>query len=108
MRGGFCGHAGSPIYVALDTPDLDRAKALANKVRGHVGGLKLGLEFFMANGRAGVRTMAELGLPIFLDLKFHDIPNTVAKAIQALGPLDPGRCLATASPVGSGWESWSA
>jgi len=79
----------SPIYVALDTPDLDRAKALANKVRGHVGGLKLGLEFFMANGRAGVRTMADLGLPIFLDLKFHDIPNTVAKAIQALGPLDP-------------------
>ncbi|MEN2747213.1 orotidine-5'-phosphate decarboxylase [Sphingomonas sp. T9W2] len=79
----------SPIYVAIDTPDLDRAKALAQAVRGHVGGLKLGLEFFMANGRAGVRTMADLGLPIFLDLKFHDIPNTVAKAIQALGPLDP-------------------
>ncbi|WP_230768915.1 orotidine-5'-phosphate decarboxylase [Sphingomonas sp. Leaf4] len=79
----------SPIYVAIDTPDLERAKALAHKVRGHVGGLKLGLEFFMANGRAGVRTMADLGLPIFLDLKFHDIPNTVAKAIQALGPLDP-------------------
>lgn len=79
----------SPIYVAIDTPDLDRAKTLAQAVRGHVGGLKLGLEFFMANGRAGVRTMADLGLPIFLDLKFHDIPNTVAKAIQALGPLDP-------------------
>ena len=66
----------SPIYVAIDTPDLDRAKTLAQAVRGHVGGLKLGLEFFMANGRAGVRTMADLGLPIFLDLKFHDIPNT--------------------------------
>lgn len=79
----------SPIYVALDTPDLDRAKAIAERVRHHVGGIKLGLEFFAANGRAGVRTMARLGLPIFLDLKLHDIPNTVAKAIQALRPLEP-------------------
>ncbi|MFD1788738.1 orotidine-5'-phosphate decarboxylase [Sphingomonas floccifaciens] len=79
----------SPLYVALDTPDLARAKAIAARVRNHVGGLKLGLEFFMANGRAGVREMADIGLPIFLDLKFHDIPNTVAKAIQALRPLEP-------------------
>ena len=77
------------IFVALDTPDLDRAKAIAKRVRHHVGGIKLGLEFFMANGRAGVHEMAELGLPIFLDLKLHDIPNTVAKAIQALRPLEP-------------------
>lgn len=77
------------IYVALDTPDLEKAKALAQKVRHHVGGIKLGLEFFMANGRHGVHEMAEIGLPIFLDLKFHDIPNTVAKAIQALRPLNP-------------------
>ena len=79
----------SPIFVAIDTPDLDRAKAIAARIHNHVGGLKLGLEFFSANGRAGVREMAALGLPIFLDLKFHDIPNTVAKAIQALRPLDP-------------------
>jgi len=77
------------IYVALDTPDLERAKAIATRVRSHVGGLKLGLEFFAANGRHGVRDMAELGLPIFLDLKLHDIPSTVGKAIQALGPLEP-------------------
>ncbi|KQS04684.1 orotidine 5'-phosphate decarboxylase [Sphingomonas sp. Leaf357] len=77
------------IFVALDTPDLAKAKALAARVHHHVGGIKLGLEFFMANGRAGVREMADLGLPIFLDLKFHDIPNTVAKAIQALGDLEP-------------------
>ena len=77
------------IYVALDTPDLERARGIAQKLSGHVGGLKLGLEFFMANGRAGVRELAELGLPIFLDLKLHDIPNTVAKAIQALRPLAP-------------------
>ena len=79
----------SPIFVALDTPDLARAHDVAAKVRNHVGGIKLGLEFFSANGRAGVRDMAEIGLPIFLDLKFHDIPNTVGKAIQALRPLNP-------------------
>jgi orotidine-5'-phosphate decarboxylase len=79
----------SPVYVAIDTPNLEQAKALALKVKGHVGGIKLGLEFFSANGRAGIREMAALGLPIFLDLKFHDIPNTVAKAVQALRPLKP-------------------
>jgi orotidine-5'-phosphate decarboxylase len=81
--------SGSPIYVAIDTPELERAKSLAQRVRRHVGGIKLGLEFFCANGRQGVREMAELGLPIFLDLKLHDIPNTVGKAIQALRPLEP-------------------
>ena len=79
----------SPIFVAIDTPDLERAKAIATRVRNHVGGIKLGLEFFCANGRHGVRDMAELQLPIFLDLKLHDIPNTVGKAIQALRPLEP-------------------
>lgn len=78
-----------PIYVALDTPDLERAQSIAHRVKAHVGGIKLGLEFFMANGRHGVHEMAEIGLPIFLDLKFHDIPNTVAKAVQALRPLEP-------------------
>ena len=78
-----------PIYVAIDTPDLERARDIATRVRHHVGGIKLGLEFFSANGRSGIREMAELGLPIFLDLKFHDIPNTVGKAIQALRPLEP-------------------
>jgi orotidine-5'-phosphate decarboxylase len=79
----------SPIFVAIDTPDFERAKAIAMRVRNHVGGIKLGLEFFCANGRHGVREMAELDLPIFLDLKLHDIPNTVGKAIQALRPLEP-------------------
>jgi orotidine 5'-phosphate decarboxylase subfamily 1 len=79
----------SPIWVAIDTPNIDRAKAIAEKVGRHVGGIKLGLEFFCANGRAGILEMAKLHLPIFLDLKLHDIPNTVAKAVQALAPLDP-------------------
>ena len=79
----------SRLYVALDTPDIDKAKAIATRVRHHVGGIKLGLEFFMANGRHGVMEMHDLGLPIFLDLKLHDIPNTVGKAIQALRGLEP-------------------
>ncbi|QNN64215.1 orotidine-5'-phosphate decarboxylase [Sphingomonas rhizophila] len=79
----------SPIFVAIDTPDLDRARAIATAVKGQAGGVKLGLEFFSHNGRHGVMEIAELGLPIFLDLKFHDIPNTVAKAIQALAPVVP-------------------
>lgn len=79
----------SPLYLAIDTPHLDAAQSLASKVRGHVGGYKLGLEFFCANGHHGVHEIAKLGLPIFLDLKLHDIPNTVAKAVQALRPLEP-------------------
>src|SRR4029453_4638761 len=79
----------SPIFVAIDTPDMDRARAIAAAVKRHAGGLKLGLEFFCHNGRHGVLELAELGLPIFLDLKLHDIPNTVAKAVQALSPIVP-------------------
>ena len=78
-----------PIFVAIDTPNLDRALGTAEAVRGDAGGVKLGLEFFSAQGPAGVQRVAQLGLPIFLDLKLHDIPNTVAKAIEALAPLNP-------------------
>ena len=77
------------VFVAIDTPDLEDARRLAEAVKGHAGGIKLGLEFFLRNGRAGVMDLAHLGLPIFLDLKLHDIPNTVAKAIMALRPFEP-------------------
>ena len=79
----------NPIFVAIDTPSLERAKLLAEQVSANAGGVKLGLEFFSANGPAGVAAILELGLPVFLDLKLHDIPNTVAKAVQALAPLEP-------------------
>ena len=79
----------SPLFVAVDTPSLADAAALAAAVRPHVGGLKLGLEFFAANGAEGVRRIAADGLPIFLDLKLHDIPNTVGKAVASLAPLNP-------------------
>jgi orotidine-5'-phosphate decarboxylase len=78
-----------PIYVAIDTPDIDQARSIVQAVGSHAGGIKLGLEFFLRNGRAGVMDIAHLGLPIFLDLKLHDIPNTVAKAIMALRPFEP-------------------
>ena len=78
-----------PIFVALDTPDLDRALELARAVRKEAGGVKLGLEFFSSQGPAGVERVQELGLPVFLDLKLHDIPNTVAKAVEALSKLAP-------------------
>ena len=79
----------NPIYLALDVPRLDAAEALARKVKNHVGGLKLGLEFFCAHGHHGVHEIAKIGLPIFLDLKLHDIPNTVAAAMQAIHVLEP-------------------
>jgi orotidine-5'-phosphate decarboxylase len=79
----------SPIFVAIDTPDLERARSLARQVQADAGGVKLGLEFFSANGPAGVASIRELNLPVFLDLKLHDIPNTVAKAVEALRPLQP-------------------
>jgi orotidine-5'-phosphate decarboxylase len=77
----------NPVFVALDTTDLDRARQLAEAVRSSVGGLKLGLEFFNAHGPVGVRSFVEMGLPIFLDLKYHDIPNTVAGAARAAAGL---------------------
>jgi orotidine-5'-phosphate decarboxylase len=79
----------NPVFLALDLPRLDAAEALARKVAGHVGGLKLGLEFFCAHGHHGVHEIAKVGLPIFLDLKLHDIPNTVAAAMQAIHVLEP-------------------
>ena len=71
------------IFVALDTSDLDKALALAEGLRGLVGGVKLGQEFFTAQGPTGVDAVTALGLPVFLDLKFHDIPATVSRAVGA-------------------------
>jgi orotidine-5'-phosphate decarboxylase len=84
------GQTGSPIFCALDTPDLGAAHGLAHRLKGLVGGVKLGLEFFCANGPDGVRAIMGEGLPVFLDLKFHDIPNTVAGAMAAAVRLGPG------------------
>lgn len=79
----------NPVYLALDLPRLDAAETLARKVSAHIGGIKLGMEFFYAHGHHGVHEIAKIGLPIFLDLKLHDIPNTVAAAMQAIHVLEP-------------------
>ena len=79
----------NPVYLALDLPRLESALELARRVRGHVGGIKLGLEFFCAHGHHGVHEVGKVGLPLFLDLKLHDIPNTVAAAMQAIHVLEP-------------------
>jgi orotidine-5'-phosphate decarboxylase len=77
------------IFVALDTTNLDLALTISWKLKGLIGGVKIGKEFFAALGPDGVRAVAELGVPIFLDLKFHDIPATVAAAIRATLTLKP-------------------
>jgi orotidine-5'-phosphate decarboxylase len=77
----------NPIYVALDTQDLSRALELARVVEPHVGGFKIGLEFISAHGPEGIRAIVALGRPVFADVKFHDIPNTVAGASKALATV---------------------
>jgi orotidine-5'-phosphate decarboxylase len=77
----------NPVYVALDTPELSQALAMAERVAPHVGGLKLGKEFLAANGPQALLELKRFGLPIFADTKFHDIPNTVAGAVRATAKL---------------------
>ena len=76
------------LCVALDAPDLATAETWAGAVAPHAGLLKVGLELFSAEGGAAVRRIAQHG-PVFLDLKLHDIPNTVAGAVRSLAPLQP-------------------
>lgn len=76
------------IFVGLDTSDVEKAAKLARLLAGAVGGVKIGKAFFTAQGPDGVRA-AIGGAPLFLDLKFHDIPNTVAGAVRAAVHLRP-------------------
>ena len=76
------------IIVAIDTINLKQALHISESVRG-VGAVKLGLEFFCANGPQGISAISATGAKIFLDLKFHDIPNTVIGAIRAILKLKP-------------------
>lgn len=82
--------AASRVFCSIDTTEIDGARRLAAQVNGVVGGIKLGLEFFSAQGPAGIRAVVgEDGPPLFLDLKLHDIPNTVGAGVRAALPLKP-------------------
>jgi len=73
------------VFCALDTTDLAWAQRLGTDLAAIIGGIKLGLEFYSAHGPDGVRRVAEAsGAKIFLDVKLHDIPNTVAGAVRAI------------------------
>jgi len=78
----------NPIIVALDVPSAERAVALAGEVAPFVGAFKVGKELFVSSGPDIVRRLRATGASVFLDLKFHDIPNTVAKAVAAATRLD--------------------
>ncbi|CAN2197608.1 PyrF Orotidine-5'-phosphate decarboxylase [Candidatus Nanopelagicaceae bacterium] len=80
----------APIILATDTSDLEIAKSWAKLVAPHITGIKLGLEFYLNFGAAGVREVcADHELDLFLDLKLHDIPNTVGQAAAAIAELNP-------------------
>ena len=76
------------IIVAIDTVDSNQALSLTKTIP-DVGAIKLGLEYFCFNGPEGVKLISETGVKIFLDLKFHDIPNTVSGALKAILHLQP-------------------
>lgn len=78
----------NPIIVALDVPDADAALNLAERVAPFVGAFKIGSELFTSSGPDIVRRVRSTGAAVFLDLKFHDIPNTVAKAVASATRLD--------------------
>ena len=78
----------NPIIVALDVPTAEAALKLAEQLAPVAGGFKIGSELFTSAGPDIVRRIRERGAPVFLDLKFHDIPNTVAKAVTAAVRLD--------------------
>lgn len=71
----------NPILIPLDVPTSEKAIEIAKNLASHVGGFKVGLELFTYGGKEVVREIKQFGKELFLDLKFHDIPNTVAKAV---------------------------
>ena len=78
------------LILALDVPTREEAAPILRQLRGELRWVKIGLQMFTAYGPDYVRAVADEGFNIFLDLKLHDIPNTVAKAIESLAPLPIG------------------
>src|SRR6218665_2377478 len=78
------------LILALDVPTREEAAPILRQLRGELRWVKIGLQMFTAYGPDYVKAVADEGFDIFLDLKLHDIPNTVAKAVESLAPLPIG------------------
>ena len=78
----------NPIICALDTHDISKALQITKMLYGKISMVKIGLEFFAAHGISGIKKISDCGVPIFLDLKLHDIPNTVSRAISVIKSLN--------------------
>tara|TARA_Y100001970_G_C14071290_1_gene769589 strand:- start:398 stop:1105 length:708 start_codon:yes stop_codon:yes gene_type:complete len=78
----------NPIILALDVNSLTKAQSIVSDLKNYIGGIKIGMEFFNSFGPEGVRDISKFDIPIFLDLKLHDIPITVYKTIKTLMKLD--------------------
>ena len=79
----------NPIYCAIDTSSVDEALSIINEISPYIGGIKLGLEFFTSCGIKGIEQVAKCELPLFLDLKLYDIPNTVKKSLKNILSFHP-------------------
>ncbi len=77
------------IILALDVDTAEEALAWARRLKGRVGTCKVGLQLFLRDGLKVLRGLGEAGMPVFLDLKFHDIPNTVAQAVKSVAIWKP-------------------
>ena len=79
----------NPIFCAIDTSDIDKAVDLVSQISPHVGGIKLGLEFFTSCGLLGLEKIKKFEIPIFIDLKLYDIPNTVKQSLINILQFEP-------------------
>ena len=79
----------NPIFCAIDTSDIDKALGLVDQISPHIGGIKLGLEFFTSCGLLGLEKIKKLETPIFIDLKLYDIPNTAKQALSNILQFEP-------------------
>jgi len=77
------------IILALDVDTAEEALAWAQRLHGRIGTCKVGLQLYLREGAKVLRGLSEMGMPVFLDLKFHDIPNTVAQAVRSVAVWKP-------------------